>query len=58
MLLTPSEITAKLQDRSTGKVAEATGMGMATISMLRNGKIKNPRYETLKKLSDYFNKNQ
>ena len=58
MLLTPEEITKKLQDRSTGAVSKATGIGMATVSMLRQGKIKNPRFETLKKMSDYFRINQ
>jgi predicted transcriptional regulator len=58
MLMKPEEITKRLQDRSTGAVAKATGIGICTISMMRQGKIKNPRYETLRKLSEYFQKNQ
>lgn len=36
------------------KVSESCGLTRVFLSNIKNGKIKNPSYDTIKKLSDYF----
>lgn len=36
------------------KIATAKGIDRQTISRIKNGSIKNPRWETLKSIADYF----
>lgn len=43
-----------LKDRRIDHVADATGLSRITIASVRDGKQKNPSYETMKRLSDYF----
>ena len=53
-MLTLDQIKAKLEDRQTTKVAEATGLSRQTIYEIRRGIQTNPTHETLKRLSDYL----
>jgi len=54
MLYTPSELRLLLQDRKCAIVSRETGVTSTTITELANGKKMNPTYETLAKLSKYF----
>lgn len=47
-------IVYRLQDRSPNKISIATGLTRQTITNIRDKNSKNPEYETMKKLSDYF----
>lgn len=53
-MLTLDEIVSLLQDRRLSKVSEITGITRAALWNLREGKATNPRYSTIKTLSDYF----
>lgn len=48
------EIKQKLLDRNFSFIARATGIHQSTISAIMTGRIKNPKYETVKKLEDYL----
>ena len=51
------EIKKTLEDRNLVVVAERCGIGYVTLSTIANGKNKNPKYETFKKISDYLEAN-
>ena len=53
-MLDLDEIRAKLADRRLDVVADATGLHRNTLSSIRSGKIDNPSYAAVKKLSDYL----
>lgn len=53
-MLTLPQIIEKLQDRSGKAIADKTGIHFVTISRIKNGHIDNPSYDTIAKLSDYF----
>ncbi len=53
-MLTIEEIRERLIDRRLAMIAEVTGIHYATIQAIRNGKVTNPSYETVKALSDYL----
>ena len=53
-MLTLDQIRARLVDRQTSKVVEATGLSRQTIYEIRRGIQTNPTHDTLKKLSDYL----
>jgi transcriptional regulator with XRE-family HTH domain len=48
------EIADALKDRRLSVLAEATGVNRNTLAMIRDGKHENPRYDTTKAISDYF----
>lgn len=48
------EIRRSLDDRILNVVAEKTGLHRNTIAAIKSGKIENPTYYALKKLSDYL----
>ena len=48
------EIKVKLEDRNLVVVAERCNIGYVTLSTIANGKNKNPKYETVKRVSDYL----
>lgn len=54
MLLPVEQIRAKLDDRNIQEVARRSGINAWTLYQIRNGKIQEPSYRTLKKLSDYL----
>ena len=54
-MLDIDDIKAKLQDRVLSKVSASTGLSVATIADIRDGRQASPRYGTIKALSDYFN---
>ena len=56
-MLSPKEIEDKLQDRVNKKVAEETGLHVNVISNVKTGKYKNLPYETVRRLSEYFENN-
>jgi len=53
-MLSPLEIRERLHDRVTSVVSEKTGLHENTIRRLKTGEIKLPSYDTMKKISDYF----
>jgi transcriptional regulator with XRE-family HTH domain len=53
-MLTIDQIFDLLQDRAVPVVAERTGIHYNTVLNIKNGTNKNPSYEVIKKLSDYF----
>ncbi len=57
MLLNPTQLRALMDDRTLQKIADRTGVSYATIHQISAGTNLNPRYDTLQKLSDYFNNN-
>lgn len=50
VVLHPSGRPYKMQE-----ISDATGISLATLSQLRNGKIKNPQLNTLRELCGFFN---
>lgn len=54
-MLTLDQIKRLLHDRRLDIVCEATGLHRNTLSGIRNGQIKNPSHDTIRKLSEYFN---
>ena len=53
-MISPEDIKDKLQDRRLQLVADKTGLHYNTLKKLRDGEAKDPSYETIKALSDYF----
>ena len=53
-MLKIEEIRRRLLDRRLSMVADATGIHYATIQAIRNGKVINPSYETVRLLSEYL----
>jgi transcriptional regulator with XRE-family HTH domain len=47
-------IKSLLQDRRLSIIAKATGLSTLTVANIRDGETKNPSYETIKKLNEYF----
>ena len=56
-MLTPDQVKEKLKDRVPGIVAKATGLHLNTIYKLKNGESIDPSYETMAKISEYFEGN-
>lgn len=52
-LVALEEIRRRMGDRKLSVVAKAIGVRHATLSAIRDGATK-PTYETLRKLSEYF----
>ena len=48
------QIKASLDDRILNVVAEKTGVHRNTIANIKSGKIENPTYYVMRKLSDYL----
>jgi transcriptional regulator with XRE-family HTH domain len=55
-MLSIEEIRNKLKDRRIAMVAEATGLSRQVIYNLTTGKTPSPAYETVKRLSEYLEK--
>ena len=53
-MMTLDQIREALDDRILYVVAERTGIHRNTISAIKSGKIENPTYYVLKKISDYL----
>lgn len=53
-MLTLDKIRDLLTDRRLNMVAEATGIHRNTLTGIRSGKIDNPSYDTVRKLSAYL----
>lgn len=53
-MLKIEEIRKRLLDRRLAMVADSTGIHYATIHAIRNGKVTNPSYETVRLLSEYL----
>jgi transcriptional regulator with XRE-family HTH domain len=52
-MLTLEQVQQLLQDRRLDIISKSTGIAIGTVSNVRDGK-RNPRYTTLKALSDYL----
>jgi hypothetical protein len=53
-MMTLEQIRYELQDRRAAIVAKVIGVRVATVIDIREGRVPNPSYETVKKLSDYL----
>jgi hypothetical protein len=53
-MLSLREIRRRLKDRRIYVISEATGLHHQTIAAIRDGRHKDPRHDTVLKLSDYF----
>lgn len=53
-MLTLTEISNRLKDRNISAVARATEISRTTLHLLRDNAEANPEYQTIAKLSDYF----
>lgn len=53
-MMTIEEIRHKLLDRRLQMVSDSTGIHYATIQAIRNGRVTNPSYETVRLLSEYL----
>lgn len=53
-MLTLEKIIERLQDKNLTKVSERCGLTRPFLSGIRSGKVKNPSYDTIKKLSEYL----
>ena len=54
-MMTLEQVRTALYDRRPSVVAKAIGVRVSTIIDIRNGTTANPSYQTIKRLSDYFN---
>ena len=53
-MLTLDKIKHLLADRRLDMVSKATGIHRNTLSGIRDGRATNPTYDTIRKLSEYF----
>ena len=53
-MMTPEEARRALQDRRCDKVSASTGLSYNTVRAVRNGQNTNPKWETLRALSEYL----
>lgn len=53
-MLTLDKIRAMLTDRRIDVVSKATGIHRNTVAGVRSGKITNPSYDTVLRLSEYL----
>ena len=53
-MLTPEQAREKLQDRVVKVVAAGSGLHENTVSKLKCGTMKSPSFETMEKISAYF----
>jgi len=53
-VLTPAEIDRQLRHMEAKPIAEALDLSIQTIYRIKRGENKNPSYDTILKLSDYF----
>jgi|TARA_R110000796_G_scaffold251057_2_gene381588 transcriptional regulator with XRE-family HTH domain len=53
-MLNLEEIKLRLGDRRLDSITKATGLSKVTIINIREGRNTDPKYNTLQKLSDYF----
>lgn len=53
-MMTLEQIRYELQDRRAAVVARVTGLRVGTVIDIREGRVSNPAYETVKRLSDYL----
>jgi transcriptional regulator with XRE-family HTH domain len=53
-MMTLDEIRSSLRDRKVRAVADAIGVHNQTVYSILNDRTHNPKYDTLRKLSDYL----
>ena len=53
-MMTLDQIKASLDDRILNVVAEKTGLHRNTVANIKSGRIANPTYYVMRKLSDYL----
>ena len=53
-MLTLEQIRERLKDRNLKVVAESLELNYITITQVANGSQQNPKYQTVKALSDYL----
>jgi hypothetical protein len=53
-MMTLEQVRAALRDRRAAVVAKHAGLRVATVIDIREGRVKNPAYDTVRRLSDYF----
>lgn len=52
--MTIDQIIKALQDRNLNEVSRQTGIHFVTLSRIKNGHHRNPRYETVVRLGEYL----
>jgi len=52
--MTIEQIIKALQDRNLNEVSRQTGIHVVTLSRIKNGHHRNPRYETVTTLATYL----
>lgn len=52
--MTIEQIMKALQDRNLNEVSRQTGIHVVTLSRIKNGHHRNPRYETVVRLAEYL----
>lgn len=57
-MMTLDEIRHAMRDRRLDILSDATGISRQTLHEIRSNPDANPRYETLKALSDYLEQNR
>jgi hypothetical protein len=57
-MLTLEEVITKLFDRNLRKVSDSTGLNHGLVCKIARGESKSVSYDTIKKLSDYFEMNK
>lgn len=53
-MMTVEQVAEALKDRRIDKVSDATGLHRTTIVAIRDGKVKDPSFGTMQRLSDYL----
>jgi DNA-binding Xre family transcriptional regulator len=53
-MLTIEEVASRLQNVNLSEVSREIDLSRVTLIKLKHGKTKNCHYDTLRKLSDYF----
>lgn len=57
-MLDLEEIQSRLGDRRLSVVADAAGISRKTLWEIREGRVSNPSYRVLKRLSEYLEENK
>lgn len=53
-MMTVEQVSEALKDRRIDKVADATGLHRTTVVAIRDGKVKDPSFGTMQRLSEYL----
>jgi len=57
-LLTVEQILERFKGRSIRYISRQTGISEVSLHRLKHGQVDNPKYETIKTLSEFFDRNK